>query len=320
MWKRKKMARNTLIIKDHVIRCVKASGGSLEHLELLEERYLPEGIIREGKIEDGETLEQIVQECVETWKLTRQPLQFCVPDAFIFIRKIDLPKEIKEADIGGYLFMELGESIPVPFSEPIFDYQYDNERNQVLVIAAPRREVEEYANLLEGAKCKPNAADISTLCLYRFLAFQQEIRRQAHTLLLQVDAHAFVVTIFHQDEPIFHSYVSSELSSGSWVVREGQLNWAESEEVLLAIIDRGTDEVERMMNFYQFSMQTQQEGIDHVLLCGDHPHLSLWEERLTAQLEAPVKRMSNSNVTMEDSLISVRFFENLGLVLKESVR
>lgn len=48
-------------------------------------------------------------------------MRFLVPDSRLVIRKVAIPKDIKDDEIKGYLYLEMGTSIHLPFEEPIFD-------------------------------------------------------------------------------------------------------------------------------------------------------------------------------------------------------
>ena len=111
-----------LVIKDHVIRFVQLQNTNPLIVQNYGEHYLPTGIIHEGKILDRETLEMILDECISAWKLTNRQVRFIVPDSLVIIRKITIPNELEEDEIEGYIFMEIGSSIHLPFEDPSFDF------------------------------------------------------------------------------------------------------------------------------------------------------------------------------------------------------
>ncbi|RSL32267.1 hypothetical protein D7Z54_16585 [Salibacterium salarium] len=322
---KKKEKRNTLMIKDHVIRFIKAKGPGLDNIERMEEKYLPKGIISEGKIEDDERLEQILLECVDQWGLRNQPVQYCIPDVFIVARKVSLPEDTEKNEAAAYLYMEIGESIPVPFEDPVFDFVHAPEGHAVILLTAPRYHVEAYASMLQKVRCKPNAADISAMCLYRTLAATKVVSAKEHTLLLQMDMQAALVSIYTADKPLFISHIPLENGPKSWEVKPSRTEdyypeWIGNDETLREQVDTVTDEIERIMSFYRYSLQQGTYGIDRMIVGGDHPFLQMWVDALAERVEIPVSEAATIKMTILEEETPVRFFENIGLVLKENIR
>ncbi|MFD2705174.1 type IV pilus biogenesis protein PilM [Salibacterium lacus] len=323
LFQRKKDKRNTLIIKDHVIRYVRSRKPDTGVVDTMEERYLPPGIIREGRVHDEETLRQIFHECADMWGLHGEPVQYCVPDAFVVAREVSLPDEVSTDEVSAYLYMEVGDSIAVPFDEPLFDYVYIPERHAAVLLVAPRGPVDTYGRILESIRCRPNAADISPLCLYRVLTYSEAVHPAAHMLLLQVDLHAATISIFHEGRPLFISRVSLESGEEDWSLQTGRSQshpvWKGTPEQLQKQIETTADEVGRIMNFYQYSMKRGEEGIGVVFTGGDHPFLERWTDTLVRRFDIPVKQAGAARLTAGEEEMPVRFYENAGLVLKHNV-
>ncbi|WP_218151623.1 type IV pilus biogenesis protein PilM [Alteribacillus iranensis] len=314
MLRRKREKRNTIIIRDHVIRFLRSSRPNREGIDIFDERYVPSGVLRDGQIEDRDTLGQILIECVERWGLRRQPIQLCVPDAYVFIRKLSLPEEMTPREIQGHLFMELGESIPIPFSDPVFDYTYMEEEHAVIVFAAPREYAETYAAMLEEAGGRPNSADISALCTYRALAENRQVESEEHTMLLQVNVTGMVASIFHEDQPLFFRYSPMEQQEELWKIQQNSLVWMGEEEALIQLAQQTAEETEGMTRYYKFTMQHGQEKVDRIVLSGDHPYIHVWKDSLERRLGIPV-----TIIDVSDDL-PLRFYENIGLALKKNIK
>ncbi|MBR2517239.1 pilus assembly protein PilM [Geobacillus sp.] len=289
-----------LVIKDHVIRYVEASRGHSPDVKRWGERPLPAGVVRDGRIVDGETLVMILDECVEEWKIDGRRVRFVVPDPFVMIRGLPLPAHLSDEEIRGYLFLELGESIPLPFAEPVFDYvvmERTNEAVSILLFAAPEAVVSEYAELFEEVDLRPVAADVSPLCAYRPFYAAGQAETDDHILLVQFDELAVNLSVFHRHLPLFMRHLPLE-SRGTAV-----------------IVDPFVDvykEMERIMSFYSFSIQQGKQSITRVFLAGDHPELSHVFTALTERLEVPVERLRASLDPLPE-----RFHLAWGLALKE---
>ncbi|MGG2952997.1 type IV pilus biogenesis protein PilM [Geobacillus stearothermophilus] len=301
LWRRKAKQAN-IIIKDHVLRYVEAKPGQPPEARRWGERALPPGIIRDGKIADRETLAMILDECVDEWKLDGRRVRFVVPDPFVMIRHLPLPAHLSDEDIRGYLFLELGESIPLPFADPVFDYvvmERTSEAVSILLFAAPEEAVSEYAALLEEADLRPVAADVSPLCAYRPFYAAGQAAPDDHILLVQFDESAVNLSVFHRHLPLFMRHLPLEAYR----------------DRTAAIVDPFVDvykEMERIMSFYSFSLQQGKQSITRLFLAGDHPELGHVFTALTERLEVPVERLSASLDPLPD-----RFHLAWGLALKE---
>ncbi|WP_256942460.1 type IV pilus biogenesis protein PilM [Bacillus sp. OV166] len=158
-----------LVLNDHSIRLLELKQAIPAVAQRWCERFLPPGIISDGKIIDVDSLANILEECIGEWKIQRRQVRFLVPDPLVIIRKVSVPAEIQEDEIQGYLYLELGSSIHLPFEEPVFDFyslKSDGKTRDLLLFVAPEQQVMEYSGLLSKLKLDPIAADISPLALY----------------------------------------------------------------------------------------------------------------------------------------------------------
>ncbi|MBB6282834.1 type IV pilus biogenesis protein PilM [Geobacillus subterraneus] len=303
LWRRKAKQAN-IVMKDHVIRWVEAKPGRPSEAKRWGERELPPGVIRDGKIVDEETLAMILDECVDEWKLGGRRVRFIVPDPFVMIRSVPLPPHLPDDDIRGYLFMELGESIPLPFSDPVFDYAVagrTEEALNVLLFAAPEEAVAEYAALLEDADLRPVAADVSPLCAYRPFYAAGQAAADDHILLVQLDQSAVNLSVFHRHLPLFMRHLPLEAAG----------------EQTVPIVDPFAEvykEIERMMSFYSFSLQQGKQQITRLFLTGDHPQLADAFVALAERLDVSPERLSHSLDPLPD-----RYHLAWGLALKEGM-
>ncbi|MED4903872.1 type IV pilus biogenesis protein PilM [Parageobacillus thermoglucosidasius] len=296
-----------LVIKDHVIRYVETKANDPLSVHKWGERQLPKGMIHDGKIMDRETLGMILEECVDEWKLKKRRVRFIVPDPFVIIRRLPLPADLEEEEIRGYLFMELGTTIPLPFDTPVFDYvvlEKTQEATVVLLFAAPEDSVLSYVQLLEAVKLRPIAADVSPLCAYRLFYMADQVKKDDHILLIQFDQSSVNVSAFDEHKPVFMRHLSLE--------QYEQIK-LEEEQQLVDPFEDVYKEMERMMSFYSFSIHQGTQQITRVFLMGDHPHLSHVYQALQERLDVPVERLAAAMAGAVDACYHLAW----GLGLKE---
>ncbi|MFC7373005.1 type IV pilus biogenesis protein PilM [Fictibacillus iocasae] len=312
--------RVNLIIQDHVIRFLEYKDPEELDVRNFGERYLPEGLIQEGAIKDRETLLLILEECVSDWGIKGRDVQFLIPDGRVVIRKQQIPSDLMEDEIKGYLYMELGSSIHVPFEDPVFEFaavQGSGEAREILLFAASEQLVHDYSSLLEEVKLKPVVADISCLALYRFVYVQNETESDDHSLCVQFDLASVQISIFHYHMPFFYNSLKLEHDMKQWDVKHHisevqDITFQGESQQLLGAIDDSIKEVERILNYYKFNMNAGQQGVTKVFLTGDHPKLAYVKQQIEQQLNMPV-------VQLEDDVqrLPSKFHSALGLGLKE---
>lgn len=313
---------SNIVIKDHVIRYVAIRPSSPFIVREYGERVLPEGIIRDGKIIDIESLTLILEECVEDWKIKGQNVRFLVPDQYVVIRKIQIPNDIPDEEIKGYLYLELGASIHLPFEEPVLDVSLlgiAGDKKEVLLFAAPEDTVLDYSDVLEEVKLKPIAADISPLSIFRLYAVLDLANPKDHLMVIQYDLQSVNVSLFHEYKPVFMRYLTMDLHFPSWKRdKEGKYAWTGEPDDLIGQMEDIYTEIDRIMNFYRFSLQQGKAEVTRILLTGDHPKYQDIYKRLTDMTEIPVDTLDQDLIVDVDGHKLDRSFHlALGLALKE---
>ncbi|WP_226535979.1 type IV pilus biogenesis protein PilM [Fictibacillus halophilus] len=312
--------RINLIIQDHVIRYLDMRQPELLEVKSSGERYLPEGIIQDGTITDRETLLTILEECVEEWGIKGREVQFLIPDSKLVIRKHHIPSEYKVEEIKGYLYLELGSTIHLPFEDPVFDYvllETGEEKKEILLFAASEQMVNDYSTLLTSAKLKPVVADASCVALYRLIYLKQLTSEEDHTLCLQFDIPAIQLSVFHNHKPYFFNHLKLEMDYKSWNFKHHstgiqQLQWQGDAGFIHGLVEDKLLEIDRIINYYKFTINNGQQGITKVIISGELPELSYIQDRLKSKLNVPVLLLDQS-----DQQLPSQFDVVLGLGLKE---
>ncbi|MGR3765214.1 type IV pilus biogenesis protein PilM [Rossellomorea sp. NS-SX7] len=301
-----------IVFTDHCIRFLELKQSSPPLVASMDERKLPDGVIKGGRIVDEETLLYILEECIDEWKIKRKPVRFVVPDPFVVLRKVSIPSDIREDEMEGYLFLEIGSSIHLPFEDPVFDYSIlgaSGEKQEVLLVASQEEIVDSYKRLLEEVKLKPVAADIAPLALYRTVLHEGKALPHEHTMLLHMDELLLTVSIFHKHEPIFTRPIVLEAEMEDRVPEGG---------LPVNMLQDALNEIEKVMNFYRYSLNKGEQSVGKAVVSGGHPRLQLLKEQLQERVSIPVELLQLKNVpTHHDELVPSGYAIALGLALKE---
>jgi type IV pilus assembly protein PilM len=315
-----------IVINDHSIRYVELKQKNPALPLHYGQRYLPPGIIMDGKIQDFDTLVNILDECIDDWKISKREIRFIVPDSLVIIRKVSIPADVKEDEIHGYLYLELGSSIHLPFEDPVFDtitLEVEGQKQHILVFAAPERYVTEYAELFKSTRLKPIAADISPLAIYR-LYYQQALKQENEILLtVQFDLDVVSMCVFEKHIPVFMRHIPGDLKE-SWKVRREKTRQSEQELVYEGDVSELTFQLEdiyrdiaKLMDFYHYSLTQGKQEVTRILVNGDHPMLgrvlSDMRERFGIQVDTLNVPIHGENIEE----FPKAFHLALGLGLKE---
>jgi type IV pilus assembly protein PilM len=312
-----------LFIDDQAIRCLELYQANPLSVTKISEQKLPEGIIREGKINDRDGFLIIIKNLVKAWKLNKRKLQFIIPDALVVIRKIEVAKSIQVNELHSHLALEIGTSIHLPFDEPVFDTHYIREAsefNEILLFAAPKQPVNEYVELFQEVNFKPFVVDISSICLYRlYHKLNEQATEDDHILMLQIGSNAITTTIFNNNLPLFmrHFTLNQEMSATTDTHYLDKLQETSYVQEIIA-------ELERISNFYRFSIHQGTVQLTKVIITGEDNELQQMQQQMESALGIPVTIFEDQSIRLHRkskkragiSLPPV-YYPVLGLALKE---
>ncbi|SDN58977.1 type IV pilus biogenesis protein PilM [Alkalicoccus daliensis] len=318
--------QHALLLSDHVIRYARVKGRKLDGVEIIEERYLPQGVFAQGEVKEVETLLTILSECVEKWKLRNQKVVFSIPDSLSLVRRHEVPLNIAEASITGHLYMELGESLHLPLEQPVFDWHEIGrtaEYRDLLIFAAPEPAVTTLARLMREVRLKPVAADISPLSLYRLYDKMYNTEEKIHTMFLQMAPSYMQVSIFEEELPLVIRTMNFQLDASQWQVTEDAsepLVWQGAEEDIRSSWQDTLEELSKLLNFYQYNYQQGKARVDKIVVTGDHPYAGHFVKDVKQRLELPVSTFAESDwVTKDNEEIPSKYYAVIGLALKKEV-
>lgn len=312
-----------LIINDHSIRYLDLKQANPTLSYKWGERFLPSGIVSNGKIIELETLSAILEDCVNEWKLRNRQVRFLIPESFVIIRKVSIPADVEDDEIKGYLYLEIGASIHLPFDEPIFDavvLSKEREKKELLIFAAQEESVTEYAELLSNAKLKPIAAEVSPLAVYRLYYHLDQHRSEEDILVVNFDLNAVNICIFERTFPFFMHHLPIDFDEKNWNIRTTrkgnyELTYSGEQNDLIFLFDDVYKEVSRIIDFYRYSLHQGKKRISKVLLNGDHPMIGKVKKDLQSRLEMPIETLALDDLNAEGSLPPSHYLA-LGLALK----
>jgi type IV pilus assembly protein PilM len=149
--------------------------GSLK-LRQLFDWPLPEGLVVDGEIVDGDLFARELKALVSQHKLKGRSVHVGVSNQKVIVRNIDMP-EMTEEELRGAIEFQAQDYIPIPVDEAVLDFQVIGKRvnpdggtrQEVLLVAAQRMMISTLLDALRQAGLKVAGIDVSSLALTRAL-------------------------------------------------------------------------------------------------------------------------------------------------------
>ncbi|WP_413379383.1 type IV pilus biogenesis protein PilM [Alkalihalobacillus sp. 1P02AB] len=303
----KQKRRHALILKDHVIRYIGSTKPEHESITTIDEIILPAGLIHDGLIVQEEELIELLSPYIEKWGLKNEKIQICIPDSQLIIRRHQVKKGLSKEEIKGQLYHELGETLLLPWEDPIFDVhtiEKGKKEDEVLLFAVQEKVVQQLILFFGKLSIELNALDVRSLCSYRLFSEQFTCEEQEEQLLVQMDQHSLTFTVFQKGRPLFFRHIFQE-----------SVEFMAEEDPVFSYVEQAYQEIERVINFYRFNVRVGKGKYSHLFLCGDHQNLSDLKNYLAEQLDFPV--IQYKKLAEDES--NARYYDSYGLVLKKEV-
>ena len=317
----RKQQRHALVLKDHVIRYVSSKRADLKTIQTYGEVYLPPGLIHRGKLVDKEAVKRLLELQQSEWELKKNsPVQICVPDSQLLIRRHEVAATVPDEELKGQLYIDTGDSLVLPFEDPLFDYQKlreDEEKKELLLYISKESVMNEYVTLLDQLDLQANAADLTSACAYRLFHEQNLLDGHPFTVSVQFDVSLVNITILASGRPLFSRTWPLAYDEERWVIHEGQLEWRLDSESLREEIRTVVTEIEKVISFYQYSVLKGEVEISNMLISGDMIAMDLIVQECTDYFS---QMKITSQLDFTDSYVPARYYDALGLMLRKEVR
>ncbi|WP_139490268.1 type IV pilus biogenesis protein PilM [Brevibacillus dissolubilis] len=292
----KKKHRLGATIEDTGIRLVEArKQGSRYVLEQTVFIPFPQGSVSGGKIINKEAVELAIALAKKDLNLKSRQVNLAVPSSFVVVRRHALPPLLAK-DARALIEIELDTTIHLPFTRPYFDIHKletgaamtpaqapttegeaeaaATSQDEYLIVAAPGDVIDQYVELLRLLDLKVVAADIEPLALYRLLDLTDKPMAQ-DIMFVQLEPGFANVSMFSRDTPEFLRNIPLDLNTyAPDISSSADLYEAlDDEYVFQAFTADLVRELERVINFYQFTYKNDGTRIKAIYLTGDFPFL-----------------------------------------------
>ncbi|MDB6354158.1 pilus assembly protein PilM [Trichococcus sp. K1Tr] len=274
-------------------------------------------ILHEGRINNPSLLENRLNALVIEKKLKNAQAAILLPDDFVIVREEKIPAQLAPSEIKAYVTLHMGQLIRSPFKETRFQFELlevGDIYQTILLMLYPQEVIFQYESLLQKAFLNPVVADISSLCLYRIILQQNDLEQSPdkHVMVLQWSPVDHAIMVFHQNLPKFSRHSRLARLVDLWdVTKEGEWIWKDDQNSFEEAITDMLDVLERLLEFYRYSVMNGQGGVTHIFLTGDFPDLEKVREQLSQRFFLPI------HILQASEEIGSKFLPLYGLASKE---
>lgn len=320
-----------IMIQDYVIRMAASAKGT--NSLTLREEPLPAGMIEDGQIVDEQKFFELMKELVESWELKKSRVQFFVPDSSVLMKPVMIPSHLKPEAVNEYFMMESGQSLHFPFEDPLLDVirldhftksRTGQAETPGILFASPQEDVTAYAHAFEDVKMKPVTAEVRALAIHRFLNSLQFLKKDKTYLISEWSINMLNISIFSDNVIDFMRYQPIETTLSDWKPeRDGEeinFTFYGDQNLYDQQLEDRIAEIERLMNFYQFSLHKGEKEIDEIILTGDNPYIRAIGQKLTDYYNLPVTVVDEAFLNKYHQGMKGKYTALMGLLQKGAER
>ena len=317
--------------------------------------YAPLGpqVIVDGQVMDSGAVIEALQKVFHDAKIRQKECALSVSGQSVIIRKITVPM-MTEAELEEQIQWEAEQHIPFDIKDVHVDYQVLRRRAEasqmdLLLVAAKRDQIEEYAQLARNAKLKPMVCDIDAFTVQNLFEYSRTLPQDQTIALINVGASLSSLNIIANGVSAF----TREIANGGNGITEEiqkQLNVPHDQaeaykcggsasaddptragmvpqqvvQVIEAVSDTIAAEIQRSLDFF---MATSGEGeIARIYVTGGSANLAALARaierraRVSVETWSPVEKLTIEAKEVDAQLLQTRAAQlsvALGLSLRK---
>lgn len=310
-------------------------------------------VIVDGQVMDAGAVVEALQKVFHDAKIRQKECALSVSGQSVIIRKITVPM-MTEAELEEQIQWEAEQHIPFDIKDVHVDYQVLRRRAEasqmdLLLVAAKRDQIEEYAQLARNAKLKPMVCDIDAFTVQNLFEYSRTLPQDQTIALINVGASLSSLNIIANGVSAF----TREIANGGNGITEEiqkQLNVPHEHaeaykcggsaspddpsragmvpeqvvQVIEAVSDTIAAEIQRSLDFF---MATSGEGeIARIYVTGGSANLAALSRaierraRVSVETWSPVEKLTIEAKEVDPMLVQTRAAQlsvALGLSLRK---
>ncbi len=285
-------------------------------LAALASAELPEGLVEDGQILDGDGVAELIKNLMQEHKIKAKRAALAIPSHRAVTRLVKLPAELDDTELRENVENEQAALfLPYPREEADLDFQKlglsrsddDQEQIEVLLAATRKETTDSYLEMAQKAGLTPRSVEISSFALLRTLREQLRQtftdREAAAVVDIGYDNTEINIVVdgiphFARDVPIGVLEMQNAVSRAASMPVSRNPNWAQTMTVpeegdataptnrpgvaLIRVLQELGDELRRSIDFYRD--QPDSVEVVQILLAGPGAGMGGLDEYMSNRL------------------------------------
>ena len=271
-------------------------------------RDIPPGLIEEGSIKNPDEVARALRELFKVYKIKEKNVAISIGGDSIIVKNISI-QSMEEEKLQETIHFEAEQYIPFDISDVNLDFQILGEdpsnpnQMNVLLVAAKKEIVQEYANLIQMAGLVPYIIDVDFFAMQNIYEDTYDTENQ-NVALIDIGSSKTALNILKGDltmltrdvslgcgqinqqivsrigcsieeaEQLYHSEQSGEISS------------RETEEIVMAVANDWCSEIRRVLDYFYSTYPSDQ--VKKILLSGGGANIKKFRQLLAEETSTEV--------------------------------
>ncbi len=279
---------------------------------------LPQGVVVNGEIKNNVEIIKAIKKLISNplyGKINSEEVVACLPESKTFIKLIEVQKSPNHlSDIIG---SEIEKHVPMALNEIYYDWQTIKElpdKYLVLIGAAPKNIVNQYTEMLDGAKLSAVALEIEPVAICRCLLKEESLNLKNakaeinknygiidiganHTCMIFYSGNSILFTV---SMPISGEEITAKISQSLNLTKEQ----AEKAKIICGLDEKKAngvikdilsdtlknlmEKIKEAISFYE-NYFPQNGPLNQILLCGGGANIPNLEKIISEEISVEVK-------------------------------
>ncbi|MBW1980436.1 MAG: type IV pilus assembly protein PilM [Deltaproteobacteria bacterium] len=190
-----------------IVHLVPAKGAHrLKHLGM---SLLPPNVIVDGSVKDHEAVQTAIKKLLRHLKVKEKNVAISISGYSVIIKKIDLP-QMTEEELLENIQVEAEQYIPFNVEDVNIDFQIlgsspeKEDRMEVMLVAAKKEVIEDYANLLKQAGLTPQVVDVDFFALENAFEANYPTAESGGVALVDIGASKMNINVLKNGVSMFN--------------------------------------------------------------------------------------------------------------------
>lgn len=171
------------------------------HILALGSAMLPEDAVDDGTLNDAEAVGAVIADLFKNLKIKNKKVGFSISGYSVIVKKVNLAV-MEEEQLEEHIMLEAEQYIPFDISDVYLDFQdlktnkVDNERTDVMLVAAKKEIVDDYLDMLRANNLQPVIVDVDGFALEN--TYESSYEKTDNVALVDIGASKMNINILSE--------------------------------------------------------------------------------------------------------------------------